>query len=703
MLRRIILGAIVVASFIWIGFSIFQGYQQGGGISIESVFNQNDESIVVINRVDEFSPELVSRFDNFKSAEWLRFASNPAIEQATFSKNQNKVLFRFKKNISPNQLSNIFGDSIQFEMGKITSIKGKKAWINQDLLLISTEQEERKKQDFYFDSKATASHIKFIDGNIQVTDIYLKPEGKIEYIYSMNEHSGTKINDAEYFAYAIPNSIQSYWFEEKNFALQNKDTVFTNGPMAKWLNTGYVTMDFMNSKVILTDYSDGNDPLFILENIENTSDTNWFSTPLHLEFPQGNKYVVKALEDFMVISENENACDQFIANYKLGKTLALSSSGLERIYGNLPKLVSERLVSPNEKWSNSTYNGKLLTTVLENGNKIQIEKTQEEISLPVNFAIQDFVTLKGLGNVVVVGSNGEIATFINQKLAWSKKIDKIKSLEIIDFLDNGKQQILVSTDMQIHLFDKEGNNINGFPISTDNSIITPPKFYRWKGAPFVLVGTENNEIIQFDSRGRERFAWNCKSKIEKPISVWASQSKLFWGVQTGSELLMFNVKNQKEHRRFSLESNALALKIPNELIHFQFDGNQLQRVDQKGAVLNLQKITSGKLLNQNDNKNIIVKKQNEVNAFNSQGIPFCQFRIPFNEFEKVTSFQRSNGQTIFSVIDELENNIYIYNDKGAQLFEKTFEGKLKVILTESNEKLIVTTIVGSFVVQYFLN
>lgn len=703
MIKRIILGILFVSSLLWVGYTFYKNYQEGAPISFQNAFNSSDETVLIINRTNEFSSEIVADWSEYLSKDWLEFAHNDIIEQVAFSKKQNKTLWKFKKPISQTILKPVFGDQAQFNLGEIQSIKGQKVWTHDRYLLISKDKQTETNEEIYFDQKSTAAVINFLPNNQnEVTDIYLKEGGIIEYLHANSTIESKKINDAEQFAYVIPNSIESYWFQEKNHAIQN-DSILKNSPMAQWLNVGFVQFDFLGEKIILTDYLDGNDPQFVLSNIENSADTNWFSTPLTKNFPNGTNYVIKPVEDFMLFSENEEICDQFIANYKLGKTLALTPESFFQFYGKLPQLVSERFISKDQKWSQSTYDGKILTTALNSGDFSPEIKQQDILSMTVNFSIKNFETLKGIGNAVVTGSDGEIAAFLNQKLAWSKKIDKIQNLQIIDFLGNGKQQILIATDKKIHLFDKKGNNVNGFPIQSEDLITAPPKFYRWKGAPFVLVATEKNEILQFDSRGRERFVWNCGSTIEKPIQVWASQKMLFWGIQNSNEFKMYHVENQKTHRTFPLKENAVAIKIPNELIHFQKSGNQFERVDQKGTALGVQSLKKGSILNTNENENVVTKQSNEISIFNTEGIPFSNFRIPFNEFSSVQTLQRRNGNTLISVLDELENNIYLYSSKGNQLFGKSFEGKTKVALDELKGKLIVTSIVDEFLVQYILN
>lgn len=702
MFRRIALYFTFIVSLFWVGFSIVKNYQQGGSISIENAFNEKDENILVINRLKDFSSQLVANEEQYQLPFWQAFLKSDLLEQVAFSGTQEKSLWKFKENVSKSLVESVFGKEVQFKLGKIYAVFGKKAQAYKNYLLISPDESTRKKQNFDYDKKATASLLKNNKGNFEVVDIYLNSNGKVEYVSANSLQNAEKVNDAEYFAYVIPKSIEKYHFKEREYSIEN-DTVLKSSPMSNWLHTGFVEMIFMGEKIILTDYIDGADPSFLLKNVEGTVDTNWFSTPLTSAFPQKGKYTVVPIEDFVVIGENEHICNQFVANYKLGNTLALSLSKMKEIYGNLPRLSSERLVSNSEKWSKSVYNGKLTTTRLYFNLSKREDKMTNAISMPVNFTVSDFLPLSGMGNVVVSGKDGEITAFLNQKLAWSKKIEKINSIQLVDLLENGEEQILLSTEQKIYLFEKDGTNVNGFPIVLEAEMTVPPKCYRWKGEPFILVGNSAREIIQFDARGRERFSWKSPSKITGNINVWASQKKLFWGIQSEAEFIMFDAKKRKEHRRFSVKNNSIAMKVRNQLLHFQLNKEELEKVDQKGSVLKLASFRNGKLLNQNGNENFILKKNNEVFAFNPQGVSFAKIKIPFNEFSSIYTFQTDRGTTVFPVLDELENNIFLYSKDGKLLLEDNFEGKIKAIPTAFNGKLLLSTVVDDFIVQYLIN
>lgn len=77
--------------------------------------------------------------------------------------------------------------------------------------------------------------------------------------------------------------------------------------------------------------------------------------------------------------------------------------------------------------------------------------------------------------------------------------------------------------------------------------------------------------------------------------------------------------------------------------------------------------------------------------------------MPFNEIEGVNYFNLNSGKTVVSILDGLENNVYLYNMNGTKLTDRSLEGKTKVNVSSTSNSLIITTVVDDYVIQYFEN
>ena len=110
-----------------------------------------------------------------------------------------------------------------------------------------------------------------------------------------------------------------------------------------------------------------------------------------------------------------------------------------------------------------------------------------------------------------------------------------------------------------------------------------------------------------------------------------------------------------------------------------------------------------KLFDENKNPLLVVKSANEIKLINAEGIQIGSVQLPFNEVADVDVAFTDNGKTLLSVIDGLENNVYLYRVGGDVLLAKPLEGQQKVDFKTSGSNKKITTIVDQFIVQYFEN
>ena len=136
--------------------------------------------------------------------------------------------------------------------------------------------------------------------------------------------------------------------------------------MFKWAQNGFLELNYKGEKVIISDFIGGQDPILILNDLNKTTDSIRFKRKLTNRFPApGKSYTIKYLEDAVVIAEKAEIAEQVIADYKLGNTIALTSEIHAKVYGNLPRSVSERYISSERSYTKALYNGKLLETHLD--------------------------------------------------------------------------------------------------------------------------------------------------------------------------------------------------------------------------------------------------------------------------------------------------------------------------------------------------
>ena len=714
MFKRVLLGLVLLASIAWIGYTAFGIITETNDYSELHVFNKEDGQVLIVNRANEMNFSAVEGFvssPTFEIAETI----NPDYKTGFFSSTRPHFILINNSNWDPKSIEGIFNqESIQINKSKKSFSFGEwSGTYKKERLYVSKKKFDMNQNpltEFIYDKKASASVLYFGKNNDveSVLDIYFKENGKVDYI-TRNEDikQGKQIRDEELFGSYVSRKSTGYHFYERDY-YATLDDEYAKSPMPKWLQSGFVEVEYAGEKVIISDYIDGQDPILILNDLQQTIDENSFKTRLTSSFPSsGKSYSVKYLEDLVVFSQKEEICDQFIADYKLGKTITQNKASQKRVFGDLPQSVSERYISTDVRLSKAVYNGYLLETKFGKS-EVKIESQDQSIAMTCNFDIIDFKTFNEPGKVVALGSKGEVHFFKKGKVAWKKEINGkvMGELQIIELHGGGAQHVLINTEDAIHLWDLNGNPASGFPIQLETSAINEVKFYRWRDKSYLLVTNEELSTIQYDSEGRELTIFKSEIAPTRKIDVWASQGRLFFGFASSSEFDMFEMAKNKSLRKFNIPENSQAVKTPNQLFHYGFIDGRLCQIDQKGSKTAYEKYENGKLLPINEkskNPTLIVQSRNNLHLINQKGIGIGKLRMPFNEIEDVRFFSLNSGKTIISIIDGLENNVYLYDIAGTELIENSLEGKTQVHVSTFGEGFMITTVVDNYIIQYFEN
>ena len=712
MLNRIILSIIVVASLCWISYTAFQILQDKNNFTPETLFGADDQSILIINRPTEFILSAASEFESAPAKNILEMAEDSLYNQCFISLRKAHILFTKKTPWTEEEVKQLFSSGKPVVSDGKIQVEEYKGKYHLKNLYLSKESvlPKNDSKKFVFDKKSSASIISITEENgiYSTTDIYFNADGIANYVTKDEKLvSGKKRSDEMLFSGILSKNISSYHFFERDY-LQQFDSVYANGPMFQWLDAGFIEVQLDGKTAIIADYIAGQDPFWILDEHSKTMDTSWYSVPLTSTFPEkGKKYKVEYLEDFVVISTNEESCKKLISDYKLGHTIALSDVARSKYYSLLPKYVSERYVDASHQLSKSVYHGKLMESNASIKIATKTETKKESLSISVGADIYDFHALSGDGDVLVVTIDGNLIKFKGGKEQWKVKLNgNVKStIQPFDLHASGETHYLLNTSQEIHLVDANGNEATGFPIKLEQDASGPVKFYRWRERSYFLQGLSNNSVLQLDAKGREINIFKLGILVTDKIDVWASQKRLFAGFAHDGQFIMYDLDQNRIHREYITPIQTTTLKMPNELFHFGIKNGELIKVDQKGLEFDMGNLLATKVIDidNNNTNSIAIQNNNEVKLLNINGIPFAEMRLPFNEIDALSIYNNDSGKTYVGVIDGLENNVYLYTADGQLLTRKGLEGQRKVSVQSSGKSFRITTIVDQFVVQYFEN
>src|SRR5574343_566777 len=621
---------LALISCAWIGHLPMDLVNKKEAYSPTTLFGKEDEQLLVINQLKEFEWEDYHFQTTSKNKTILAelFSNGLELKSVFISAKRNHFLVESTVNWTMNEITRIFNQAkIPFEKLSFKSLKAEGYTVKfvKNYLYFALEDYSTSRIENWiqFDKKSSASILTLSD-NFAVTEIYKSDNNTLEFNTTNDKQvKGREINDFDLFSIAVPSDLESYHFYERDY-LGSIDLLFKNSPMFTWIDKGFVEIEYKGERVIISDFKEGQEPLNVLYDFKNEQ------------------------------TENDSH-DHF--------------TGIA-----LTKRVSERKVNRNEKFSKTIYKSRILETHLASKASAKGEETEKEEEIPsitmdTDGFIEDFIAFNGGGNIVSLTKDGRLKSFQNGKAVWSKLVSGRMIGKIQQIMD-GKTFVITCSN-SIHVMDIQGNyKFGGIINIASKPAIQAAHFYRYKGKEFLVYPTRNGEIVTLNSDGKQHSVFNANlSDISAEVDSWISENKLFYGIRNTTTFKMFEVDKRREHRSFSIPGETQSITTSNELIQFAKEIGKLVSFNQKGIKTELPTSISGTLVKIYDNLLIdylCAFQSNHVVILDNKGTLKTSFNVDFTSIDGV-SITTINSRSYVSVIDGLENNVYLYDLNGPKL------------------------------------
>lgn len=723
MLGRYVLITLGIVALLWTGYVAMDLIDKKNELSPLILFGKEDKQVLILHRPSEVKwSDLEVNLQ--KEVEQLFFSIQdfPEFVQAVYvSTSRNHILLESSIHWSREQINLLFGQSSKVQFNGMNEFKigdfiGK---LYRNRLYLTNTTYQTTQMSFEWnrqDKKSSASIVEFTETNFTVTDIYFKDEGRIEYIARVRDDiRGNQVNDKELFAHVLPKDLKDYHFFETDY-LSSTDNVFAESPVRSWIDKGLVLFKINNIDVLITDFRESQDPVnslfdFTRKDPLNQSFGFFQNMELLKGFPSLPKkgFYAYSMDDFVVISADQGVCEKIVADYKLGNTLIQSKDKISLIYGKLPAKVSERSISGEKQMARSVKNGLLIETIfpLSASSPQEDDSDESPETYKQGASIHDFIAETGLGNIAVLTKNGIVRSYSNGKKIWERNLatEPIGPLQRV--LVYGKSHFLVTTKNGIHLIDENGQTPIGFPIVVaDRQLSSGATLYNWKNKSYILGMNATGDLLIFDQTGK-RIALISSGMItgQYPPEVWVSQRKLFYGVRDDQQFRMYDAETRKEYRNFAIPEKTYPIKKPNELFFIALEKGQLLRIDQKGNKSVISRNLGDWTLNEiNEKFDIVLSSGESTKVINENGQVKLNITTSAKQIDFLHLSTTKSGRTVLTVVDALQNDVYLYGLNGKLIVENSFPGAHKAILKESQpNQYILTTIVDDFIVQYTIN
>lgn len=711
----------MVCSLSWIsyvGFTLVEG--SSAPPTPENAFSQKDDTIIVVHNSAEidYNSPIVSSLQ--KNSFFAILLNQPErIQHFYFSTSQDLVLLERSKPWTSEIVKNYVGGlalsstiSTQKHLSLSNNWKGE--FHGKYLLLYQGEWTPASKSVVawkYLDRKSSLSLVyKTTDNTYEIEDSYFISSHNTKSI----THTGSKalplINDQELFQELIPADFDSYTFYETNYFISKfpKKSIIN-----EWMNYGLALVTNQKDSCLITDYKPGQDPLAILSELDNVdlSDKQKQATLKGHYFPflRSNKKVyLEIFNNSVLISNSQQSINRIIGAYETGATLEQSTTLKFKLFSNSPQKVSYRHFDRNKQITLSRLTGANHGTIqVLNEEKSDTESDPKELPklnpLRLDDNLKGLYPIPGSNNLIAITQSNTFYFVGSKQILWSKNLESEPIGNPI-FIGNG---VFLNTKNGVQGFDRNGNNLAGFPIAC-NEVTSNLFSYYWNGKDFISF-IADGQIQSYGTNGKQSFKVGVNGPLQKEsqLVIQGKRGELIAHVCTNSNWSSISIKRRRLIKSQNLSEGEWHLVKVNstisllglakkQFIRMNENGNKAMLVGNVSAILNTQNVGEEKLF--------FLNQQNTIYVITSSGTILSQFNSTISAIDDATIIKLSNNKTLVGIVDGIANNCYIYSTRGSELNKESYEGSNKIVFQKQTDgTVLLVSQANGYLIRYPLN
>jgi hypothetical protein len=439
------------------------------------------------------------------------------------------------------------------------------------------------------------------------------------------------------------------------------------------------------------------------------------------------------LDDFFIFSSNITFLKSFISNYQNDNVLSkqdsfknlklnLSDESSLLIYGDPKELNTLLNLNFNEdkKLNISNYKSCAVQYVYDTDfahiaavfethkDKIQNKGVTEEFNISLETALFNTPQLvknhtNNQMDIIIQDVKHNLYLISNQgKVHWKKQLEGkiIGDINQIDTYKNGRLQLVFNTSKRLYVLDRNGKNVNRFPLVFKDDITQPISVFDYDNKKkYRLMVTQNKSVLMYDKNGAivKGFTYkNAKSTIRtqpKHFRIGRKDYIVFTHGKTFEVLDRLGQPRTTINERINFSRNEVYL-YKNSFTTSNTNGELIQ-VNTKGNVnhknLNLNSnhkitTTSKTFVSLNDNKLTIRSKTIELD-FGDYTAPKI-FYINDKIYVTVTDLQSKKGFLFDSQAIPIAN-FPVYANSSLELNNIDGDEKLEVLTKGDDNAIIV--------------
>ena len=265
---------------------------------------------------------------------------------------------------------------------------------------------------------------------------------------------------------------------------------------------------------------------------------------LHLDGLLDQKVFFSVVDEFLIVSSNLTVVEQFINRYlendflKFDKSYAEFKHSFSKksnldIYVNLEYLQAYlSQISTENTWQSNIsmvdFQFSNLGDLMFSQGKINLNKSTNESTKVLWSTNLD--TISSFRTQLVINHNNNETEIMTQddagnlylfsksgKLIWKIKIADLILSEIyqIDYYNNDKYQYIFNTENKIYVIDRNGDNVDGFPLELPGKASNEMLVVNYDNAGVYryFVASHNGNVYGYEQNGSPLDGWNPKTNV----------------------------------------------------------------------------------------------------------------------------------------------------------------------------------------------
>lgn len=289
------------------------------------------------------------------------------------------------------------------------------------------------------------------------------------------------------------------------------------------------------------------------------------------------------------------------------------------------------------------------------------------------------------------------------KVIWQKKINEpVRSdIMMVDAFKNEKYQLLFNTDNYIHLIDRNGNYVQGYPVKLPSKATNKLTVFDYenKNDLRLFIACADRKIYNYSIWGIRQEGFKphataaevvlpiryCKVGLSDYLITADKKGKLYAFSRKGEGRIDFKNKMIEDAENFELESGN---SISNTYIIYYDPKNSLIDKISLTDKKEIYKTTEADIkpsyifgdFDKNSLTDVVLAYSNAIEVYDANGIRNLEKKLPETMIPAQTGFHLLNSNVFISILDETNANIALYGSEQKTI--KYYKGNKSPLLND---------------------